>query len=138
MESEFDPSELTPQTEPADALEPPRRRPPTAVGTGKLPPRRPPRDEAGDGDAMPEDDGTPYPVGPTRLRRIALRLLATYVAAGTLTLLWPLGWRAYAGAVMVLLANTLWRRAAASKAAEHVTGAAQPDDAASPPNARSA
>ena len=138
-ESEFDPLEPSLQTEPAGALEPPRRRPPTAVGTGKLPPRRPPRGEgAGESEAMPEDDGTPYPTGPTRLRRIALRLLAAYAAAGALALLWPLGWRAYAGATTLVSAHALWRRAVAERPAATPEAGVRPGDATARSRAQSA
>jgi len=117
-----------PETQPAGALEPPRRRPPTAVGTGKLPPRRP-----------PEDDGEPYPEGPGGLRRAALRLLAAYALTAAALLLWPLGWRAYAGAGALVLAQAAWRRAAARRQRHAPTrGSAIGEQPPDGPHARSA
>jgi len=101
-------SEWQPDTEPGGALEPPRRRPPTAVATGKLPPR-PPNDPDDMGGAL-EDDGEPYRE-PSMLRRIGLRLLAIQTTAAALLLLRPLGWRGYACVSIVLLAQFAWQRA---------------------------
>ena len=102
--------EPEPEPQPAGGLEPPRRRPPTAVGIGKLPPDRPPQEPA-DAESVPADDGTPYCEGPTMVRRVALRLLAADALAATALLLWPLGWRAYAGVVVLTIADVSWHRA---------------------------
>jgi hypothetical protein len=130
--------EWQPEPQPAGALEPPRRRPPTAVGTGKLPPRRPPEEPDGR-EPMPEDDGEPYPEGPGGLRRAALRLLAAYALTAAALLLWPLGWRAYAGAGALVLAQAAWRRAAARRQRHAPTrGSAIGERPPDGPHARSA
>jgi hypothetical protein len=102
--------ESQPETQPAGSLEPPRRRPPTAIGAGTLPPRRPPSDPNRDA-PMPEDDGEPYPEGLNTLRRVALRLLALCAFIAAAAMLWPLGWRGYGGAAAVVLCCVAWARA---------------------------
>ena len=73
----------------AGALEPPRRIPPTAVGTMEQPPRRPRRSR--------------YPAGPSLLRRIALRGLALIFLLGSALALWPLSWQSSVGAGLMSL-----------------------------------
>jgi len=81
--------ESAPVPLPAGALEPPRRRPPTAVGTLEQPPRRPRRSR--------------YRVGPSLLRRVALRGLAMLFLVGGTAVLWPLSWQSSVGASLLSL-----------------------------------
>ena len=68
---------------PDGALEPPRKQPPTALGTAERPPRNPPP--------------TRYPAGPSLIRRIALRGLALIFLLGSVGVLWPLTWQSSVG-----------------------------------------
>jgi hypothetical protein len=104
MDSAFEP---VPQE--SGALGPPRRVPPTAVGTMELPPR-PPRRPA-------------YPSGPSRVRRVALRLLAVLLASTGIAALWPPGWRAALGAAALTLAVHVAHRAGSER---HARGKARP------------
>jgi hypothetical protein len=94
MESEFEP-----QPQESGSLGPPRRKPPTAVGTMELPPPKPPRGR--------------YPEGRSLLRRIALAVLAAVLLGAGLAVLWPLGWRVVAGVALVALGRRVIRRALA-------------------------
>jgi len=78
-----------PTTLPAGALEPPRRVPPTAVGTMDEPPPRPTRSR--------------YPAGPSLVRRIALRALSVVFLGASLAVLWPLSWQSSVGAGLMSL-----------------------------------
>ena len=88
---------------PSDALEPPRRRPPTAVGTAEQPPRRPRRSR--------------YSAGPSLVRRIALRALAVLFLIGSASVLWPLGWRSSVGAGLMSLSVHVAHRSLAPRSA---------------------
>ena len=84
----------------AGALEPPRRIPPTAVGTMEQPPRRPRRSR--------------YPAGPSLLRRIALRGLALIFLLGSALALWPLSWQSSVGAGLMSLSVHVAHRSSAA------------------------
>ena len=79
--------ESAPLTMPAGALEPPRRRPPTAVGAMEQPPRHPRHRR--------------YRTGPSLVRRMALRALSAVFLLGGALVLWPLGWQSSVGAGLV-------------------------------------
>ena len=90
----------------AGSLEPPRRVPPTAVGTMQQPPRRP--------------RASRYPAGPSLMRRIALRGLAFIFLVGSAIALWPLGWRSSVGAGLMSLSVHVAHRSLAPRAASRV------------------
>src|SRR5687767_13107424 len=94
-------SELEPQPQESGSLGPPRRKPPTAVGTMELPPPRPPRGR--------------YPARLLLVRRIALGVLAVVLLTVGGALLWPLGWRAVAGVTLVAVGQYVVRRAIARR-----------------------
>jgi hypothetical protein len=81
--------ESSPVPLPTGSLEPPRRFPPTAVGTMAQPPRRPRRSH--------------YPAGPSLVRRVALRGLALICLLGSAAVLWPLSWQSSVGAGLMSL-----------------------------------
>ena len=90
----------------AGSLEPPRRVPPTAVGTMEQPPRRPRRSR--------------YPAGPSLLRRIALRGLAVIFLIGSAVALWPLSWQSSVGAGLMSLSVHVAHRSLAPRAASRI------------------
>lgn len=95
-------SEFEPQPQESGAFEPPRRKPPTAVGTMELPPPRPRR-----GDRFRR-----LPL----LLRIALGVFAALLVTAGGVLLWPLGWRALAGVALVGAGQYVVRRLVARRA----------------------
>ena len=98
--------ESSPLPLPAGALEPPRRRPPTAVGTLEQPPRPPRRSR--------------YPAGPSLVRRIALRGLALLSLLGSAAVLWPLGWQSSVGAGLMGLSVHVAHRSLVPRPATRV------------------
>src|SRR5512132_3559760 len=90
----------------AGSLEPPHRVPPTAIGTMEQPPRQPRRSR--------------YPVGPSLLRRIALRGLAVVLLLGSAVPLWPLCWQSSGGAGLMSLSVHVAHRSLAPRAASRV------------------
>ena len=97
--------ESSPVPMPAGALEPPRRVPPTAIGTMEQPPRPPRRSR--------------YPTGPSLLRRIALRGLAVLLLLGSAAVLWPLGWQSSVGAGLMSLSVHVAHRSLVPHGAAH-------------------
>ena len=81
--------ESSPAPLPAGSLEPPRRFPPTAVGTMAPPPRHP--------------RPSRYPAGPSLVRRMALRGLAVLLLLGSALALWPFNWQTSVGAGLISL-----------------------------------
>jgi len=90
----------------AGALEPPRRVPPTAVGTMEQPPRRPRRSR--------------YPAGPSLVRRVALRGLAVIFLLGSALALWPLSWQSSVGAGLMSLSVHVAHRSLAPRTTARV------------------
>lgn len=93
--------ESAPLPMPDGALEPPRRRPPTAVGTMEQPPRHPRHGR--------------YRAGPSLVRRIALRGLSAAFLLGSALVLWPLGWQSSVGAGLVGLSVHVAHRSLAPR-----------------------
>jgi hypothetical protein len=88
------------------ALEPPRRNPPTALGTAERPPLDPPP--------------TRYPAGPSLIRRIALRGLALIFLLGSVGVLWPLTWQSSVGLGLMGLSVHVAHRSLVPKPAVEV------------------
>src|SRR5215207_4253251 len=106
------------------SLEPPRRVPPTAVGTMEQPPRRP--------------RPSRYPAGPSLVRRIALRGLGLILLLGSAIALWPLGWRSSVGAGLMSLSVHVAHRSLMPRAASRVVDISPLRAAKGGPDARSA
>jgi hypothetical protein len=104
--------EAAPLPMPAGSLEPPRRRPPTAVGTEEQPPRRPRRNR--------------YSTGPSLVRRIALRGLSSLFLLGGAVVLWPLGWQSSLGAGLVGLSVHVAHRSIVSHGEQRTIDLTQP------------
>jgi hypothetical protein len=100
--------ESAPVPLPAGSLEPPRRFPPTAVGTMQPPPRRPRRSR--------------YPTGPWLVRRVALRGLALICLLGSAAVLWPLSWHSSVGAGLMSLSVHVAHRSLLPQRGSRVVG----------------
>ena len=83
----FEPWSFEPVTEARGLLEPPRRRPPTAVGT----------------DTSPPDESPAYPRRLWGVRRVALGLLAALLWLAAAPLLWPPSEKTVAGTGLAAL-----------------------------------
>jgi hypothetical protein len=95
--------ERIPDTQPFGALEPPRRRPPTAVGLMTLPPSEEP------------EDAVWYPIA-NRMRLVAQAILGTLFAAvgpALAAVVHALA-AAVVGGAFVLVGGSLWWRVAAA------------------------
>src|SRR5215207_5643706 len=110
---------------PVGSLEPPRRIPPTAVGTMTPPPRRPHRSR--------------YPAGSSLLRRVALRGLAFIFLLSSALVLWPLSWQSSVGASLMSLSVHVAHRSLmpqrGSRAAELSESSRHANDASRPRSA---
>ena len=122
--ADFD-DDVTPPTLPAGALEPPRRRPPTAVGTA-APDPQPSHDSPRA--SVPLDAYRPHGVGAPVMRRRARQLLAMLVATLALGAAWPLGWRGRIAVGLVALAAHLWRLAGRAPEAKALRARRAADD----------
>jgi hypothetical protein len=100
--------ESAPVPLPAGSLEPPRRVPPTAVGTMEHPPRRPRRSR--------------YSAGPSLVRRVALRGLAFLLLLSSAAVLWPLGWQSSVGAGLMSLSVHVAHRSLGPQRGARVLG----------------
>ena len=103
--TDFD-HDLTPLTQPAGALDPPRRRPPTAVGT--VAPEPQPSHESSPEFLMPRAYATSCQGAPI-VRRVARQVLALLLATAALGCAWPLGWRGRLAFALLALAAQLFR-----------------------------